>query len=55
VCKRSGYYWVKNPCASKAIRVYCDFKTGRGAYYAYYGKVKDEDVNKYYIKYYLII
>jgi hypothetical protein len=32
-----------NDCNSKALRVYCDFKTGRGQYYAYYGKVKDED------------
>ena len=23
--KRSGFYWIKNECTPKAIRVYCDF------------------------------
>jgi hypothetical protein len=42
-CKKSGFYWMRNDCADKTIRVYCDFKTGDGSYYAYYGRVKDEN------------
>lgn len=42
-CKRSGYYWIKNECNDQALRVYCDYKTGRGQYYAFYGKFKDLD------------
>jgi len=35
--KKSGFYWVKPPCANSAMRVYCDFESEDEQYYAYLG------------------
>jgi hypothetical protein len=42
-CKNSGYFWVKNKCADKAARVYCDFKTANGNFYTFIGKFNSND------------
>jgi hypothetical protein len=31
--KRSGYYWIKPPCAKKALRTYCHFEKNIKNYY----------------------
>ena len=40
--KISGYYWVNPDCTSVPLRVFCDFKVGKGQMYAYLGPLKDD-------------
>ena len=36
----NGYFWIKTKCMPSAERVYCDFTTGDGNFYIYYGNLR---------------